>query len=338
MNSELKHLRYFVAVAEELNFSAAARRLYVSQQALSRVIQQFERDLGVRLFDRTTRTVRLTRAGDALYGSAKRSIQAAEHAFDAARQAAQGDRDRPLRVDIASSGLQTGALILRRLRREQPGISVHQIEDGVPRGFGALREGRLDALFGLATHCPPDVCAEVIRREPVLVGMSADHALADLEAVPVSMLADVELLLPSDAAAVEWVEFVADFCHQAGVRPRRRPGATHGAAAHAEVLRDYDCVVPTAAWTDPPRDLVFRPLVEPAPILPWSMMTAATGATGTGPAAPTAPKPPDTSKTSRTPKTAAATTDSPELAALKACARSVSADEGWLTPRPSRSP
>ncbi|WP_433443023.1 LysR family transcriptional regulator [Nonomuraea sp. CA-141351] len=274
MNAELKHLRYFVAVAEELNFSAAARRLYVSQQALSRVIQQLERELGVRLFDRTTRSVRLTRAGEALLESAGRSITAVQHAFDAARQAAQDGQGRPLRVDISSSGLETGARILRRLRREHPRIRVHQVEDGVPRGLAALRDGRLDMLLGLSTHCPPEVRAEVIRREPVLVGMAAGHPLARLDAVPVAMLADVELLLPSDEAAIEWVEFVRSFCRQAQVKPSRWPGATHGSAANAEVLRETGCVVPTATWADPPGDLVFRPLVEPTPILEWSMMTA----------------------------------------------------------------
>ncbi len=262
MNPELKHLRYFVAVAEELNFSAAARRLYVSQQALSRVIQQFERELGVRLFDRTTRTVRLTRAGDALFESAKRSIQTAEHAFDTARQAAQGDQGRPLRVDISSSGLETGALIVRRLRREHPQIRVHQVED---------------------------------------VGMAADHKFAEFDAVPVSMLADVELLLPSEAAAAEWVEFVGNFCGQAGVRPRRWPGSTHGMAAHAEVLRESGCVVPTVAWIAPPGDLVFRPLVEPAPVLPWSMMTGGTD-------------------------------NRPELEALRKCVWAVGEEEGWPAP------
>lgn len=91
MSLELKHLRYFVAVADELSFSAAARRLYVSQQAISRVIQQLERALGVRLFERTTRSVRLTAAGSALYPSAERSIAAAEEAFEAARRAGRAD-------------------------------------------------------------------------------------------------------------------------------------------------------------------------------------------------------------------------------------------------------
>jgi DNA-binding transcriptional LysR family regulator len=304
VTAELKHLRYFVAVAEELNFSAAARRLFVSQQALSRVIQQLERELDVRLFERTTRSVRLTRAGQALYDSALRSIHAADHAFAAARRAGH-DKGHVLRVDIASSGLETGALVMQRLRRNRPDIQVHQVEDGVPRGLVALREGRLDGLLGLATHCPPDVPAEVIRREPLLVGMAANHEFAGLEVVPVSLLADAEVLLPAESAAIEWIEFVTLFCGQAGVRPRRWPGATHGAAAHAEVLREAGCVVPTVAWRDPPADLVFRPLVEPTPIMPWSLMT-----------------PPGTD-------------DDPRLNALRECARAVANEQGWLAPAES---
>jgi DNA-binding transcriptional LysR family regulator len=301
VTAELKHLRYFVAVAEELNFSAAARRLFVSQQGLSRVIQQLERELGVRLFERTTRSVQLTRAGQAFYGSAIRSIHAADHAFAAARHAGL-DGGRVLRADIASSGLETGALIIQRMRRDHPDIHIHQVEDGVPRGLDALRSGRLDALLGLATHCPPDIPAEVIRREPVLVGMAAGHVFSSLEVVPVTLLADVELLLPAESAAIEWVEFVTLFCGQAGVRPRRWPGATHGAAAHAEVLREARCVVPTVAWRDPPADLVFRPLVEPTPIMPWSLMTPA------------------------------GTDDDWRLNALRACARAVGSAKEWLAP------
>jgi DNA-binding transcriptional LysR family regulator len=299
VTADLKHLRYFVAVADELNFSAAARRLFVSQQALSRVIQQLERELDVQLFERTTRTVGLTPAGRALLDSAIRSIHAADHAFAAAKRAGHDVRH-ALRVDIASSGLETGALILQRLRRQRPDIQVHQVEDGVPRGLEALRTGRLDALLGLATHCPSDIGAEVIRREPVLVGMAAGHKFAELEVVPVSLLADVEVLLPAETAAIEWIEFVTQFCGKAGVRPRRWPGATHGAAAHAEVLREAGCVVPTVAWLDPPADLVFRPLVDPTPVMPWSLMT-----------------PPGAD-------------DDLRLNALRECARGVAAEHRWL--------
>ncbi|MCP2337398.1 DNA-binding transcriptional LysR family regulator [Actinomadura rupiterrae] len=253
-----------------MNFSVAARRLFVSQQALSRVIQQLERELGVTLFERTTRSVRLTAAGEAMQPWARRAIAAAEEAVGAARRVGV----RPLRLDLASTGLLTPARILRRWRLDQPDVPTELVEDGVPRGLDALREGRLDALLGLATHCPADLEAQLVCREPVLVGMGRHHELAGLDAVPVSRLTGVDLLLPSDAAAVEWVEFVLLFCAQAGARPGRWPAATHGSAAAAEVLRRTDCLTPTVAWADPPEDLVFRPLVEPAPVHAWSLMTA----------------------------------------------------------------
>ncbi|MBY8861843.1 LysR family transcriptional regulator [Nocardia sp. CA2R105] len=85
MGVELKHLRYFVAVAEKLNYSAAARGLYISQQALSRIIQQLERDVGVRLFDRTTRSVSLTPAGAALLESVRPTLAMVDNAIERAR-------------------------------------------------------------------------------------------------------------------------------------------------------------------------------------------------------------------------------------------------------------
>ncbi|MFD0688717.1 LysR family transcriptional regulator, partial [Actinomadura fibrosa] len=181
MGLELKHLRNFVAVADALSFSVAARRSFVSQQALSRIIQQLEQELGVKLFERTTRSVRLTPAGAAMLGPARQSIAAADDAVSAARRAGSGDYRRSLRIDISSSDLQTGAVLLRAFRRRHPQISTWQVEEGVDRGLAALREGRLDVLLGLAAHCPLDVPAEVIRREPVVLGLSAAHPLSRLD-------------------------------------------------------------------------------------------------------------------------------------------------------------
>jgi DNA-binding transcriptional LysR family regulator len=276
MTLELRHLRHFVAVAETRSFSAAAARLYVSQQAVSRVIQQLERELGVRLLDRTTRSVELTDAGRSLLSSAKRSIATTEAAFEEVRQLGRDNPTRPLRLDLASTGLETPALILQQMRLRHPELPIHLVEDGLPRGLNALLEGRLDALLGLANDCPPDVTVEPLHHEPILLGMASTHPLAGLDVVPVARLADVDLLLPSDVAAVEWVDHVRAFCAQAGVTPRRWPVATHGSAAATAVLRDAACVTPTVAWVDPPDDLVFRPLVEPRPLLPWSLMISPT--------------------------------------------------------------
>jgi DNA-binding transcriptional LysR family regulator len=301
MSLELRQLRYFVAVAEELNFSAAARQLYVSQQALSRVIQQLERELGVKLFERTTRAVRLTAAGEAMLVWSRRSVAAADEAVNAARRADVGDV-RALRLDLSAASLLTPAKVLRRFQLDYPGMPIELVENGVPRGLEALQDGRLDALLGLATHCPATLEAVLIRQEPILIGMGRHHELAQFDSVLVSRLAEFDLLLPSDVAAIEWVEFVVFFCAQAGVRPRRWPAATHGSAAAADVLRGGDCLTPTVAWADPPADLVFRPLVEPVPIYAWSVMTA--------PAAE----------------------ERPGLEAFKRSALALSEEEGWLPP------
>lgn len=139
------------------------------------------------------------------------------------------------------------------------------------RGLELLRRRELDAVPGIVEAVHPDVRVEVVRREPVLVATTADHPLAAHDEVPLARLADVELLLPSQEAAAEWVDFVHALCGAAGFEPRRWPGVIHGSISAAEVLRERGCVTPTAAWVEPLDGLVFRPLVDPAPILPWSL-------------------------------------------------------------------
>jgi DNA-binding transcriptional LysR family regulator len=271
MSPELRHLRFFLAVADERSFSAAARRLHLSQQALSRSVQQLERELGASLFDRSARPIDLTPAGEAMLAAAQRSIAAADEAFDIGRRAGRRGAAVPLRVDISSGGIETGAAIVRRLRRTHPEVVIEQVEVGVRRGVEMLRRRELDAVLGIVEDGHDDLRVELVRREPVLVAMAADHPLAAEDAIAVARLAEVELLLPSQDAAAEWVRFVCDFCRAAGVEPRRWPGVTHGSIAAAEVLREGRCVTPTAAWTEPLDGLAFRPLVDPVPLLPWSL-------------------------------------------------------------------
>jgi DNA-binding transcriptional LysR family regulator len=293
VSPELRHLRAFLAVAEEGSFSAAAGRMHVSQQALSRSVQQLERELGASLFERAARPIALTQAGEAMLAAARRSVAAADEAFDMARGAGVA-----LRVDISSGGLETGALIVRRLRRTRPEVAIEQVEVGVRRGLELLRRRELDAVLGIVDDHDAGVRVELVRHEPVLVAMAADHPLAAHDDVPVTRLADVELLLPSQDAAAEWVGFVQELCRTAGFEPRRWSGVTHGSIAAAEVLREGACVSPTAAWTEPLDGLAFRPLVDPVPLLPWSLACRADD-------------------------------DRPEVAALLRCARETAAEHDW---------
>jgi DNA-binding transcriptional LysR family regulator len=305
MSPDLRHLRYFVVVAEELNFTRAAARLFLAQQALSAAVRQLEDDLGVRLFERTTRKVTLTPAGAALVPQARRLLALADEVFDNARAGAQ---DPPLlRVDIASSGLEMGVVILRELRQTWPTMGVQQIEYGVPRGLEELRTGGLDVLFGNAVHAPDDIAAELVRLEPIQVMIPAHHPCAATAEVPVAALADELWLLPSDELAPEWTEQVVSMCQQAGFRPRRYPGITHGAAAAAELVAEGRCVTPTIARLDVPAGVAMRPLVRPAALFPWSMMWLDEGTNA-----------------------AATTTRGEALSRLLEVARTTSRSRGWL--------
>jgi DNA-binding transcriptional LysR family regulator len=270
MAPELRHLRHFVAVAEELNFTRAAGRLFLAQQALSSSIRQLESELGQPLFVRDTRRVALTAAGEALLPRARRTLALAAEAFAAVRE---GTPDRAvLRVDISSSNLETGALVLRRLREDRPDVEVRQREVGVPRGLAALQEGELDVLLGDAAAAPDGVTVAPLRTETVQVMLAADHPCAAQEAVPLGALADEVWLFPADDAAPEWTQLVLRHCGQAGFRPRRYPGTTWGPAAAAELAVERRCVVPTNAWLQAPDGVVFRPLVEPEIRFSWSVM------------------------------------------------------------------
>jgi DNA-binding transcriptional LysR family regulator len=272
MAPELRHLRAFLVLADELNFTAAGRRLFVSQQALSRLVQQLEREVGVPLVRRSTRSVALTDAGTALLAGARRAVSAADQAVVAARRAHAGPRA-VLRVDVSSSGLETGALLLDRLRDAHSEVAVHETEVGVERGLAMLAAGELDVLMGVVDDPPPELARAVVRHERVLIGMARDHRLAAEPAVRVAALAGERLLLPADGTAPDWVRFVLATCRAAGVEPRRYNGVTHGSAAAAAVVGQGRCVVPTTAWAAPPAELVFRPLVEPAPVVRWAALT-----------------------------------------------------------------
>ena len=179
-----------------------------------------------------------------------------------------------LRVDISSSNLETGALVLRRLREDRPEIEIRQREIGVPGGLVALRDGELDVLLGDAAAAPDDVAVEPLRQETVQVMLAADHPCAAQPAVSVAALADEVWLLPPDDAAPEWNQLVLRHCQEAGFRPRRYPGTTWGPAAAAELALERRCVVPTNAWLTVPDGVVFRPLVDPEIRFPWSVMWA----------------------------------------------------------------
>lgn len=127
-------------------------------------------------------------------------------------------------------------------------------------------------MLRLAPDDLDGVEADLIRREPVVLGMVEGHPWASRTQVAVAELAEVALLMPSVESAGEWRDFVAGFCRTAGFDPTPWRHVTHGSVAAADALRTGECVVPTMAWTEPPVDVAFVPLVDPRPIFSWSAM------------------------------------------------------------------
>jgi DNA-binding transcriptional LysR family regulator len=191
---ELRHLEHFVAVAEERNFTRAARRLHLVQSALSVSIRSLEHELHTPLFERTTREVRLTDAGHILLPQAHRTLDAAADAQAAVLDARKGLRGtlRLGMVQVVSSGFDVSSLIAR-FHRERPLVELHP--KTAPGGSAALiadvRRGTLDATFAVISGPDlPGLTATTLTCEPVLLGCPPEHPLARRAVVSLSELAD----------------------------------------------------------------------------------------------------------------------------------------------------
>jgi DNA-binding transcriptional LysR family regulator len=216
---ELRHLRYFVAVAEELHFRRAAERLYVAQPAVSEQVRKLEGELGVRLFDRTHRSVSLTAAGTALLDEARRVLRQAEIAQTAARSAAQGTNDR-LRIGHLPDLLPNSvARAMRMLGTGGTRPQVHLETGPALRLIAQLRAQQLDAVIvGLPA---PTNGLRVTRTggERAVVALPSGHPHTASESVSLDRLAPERVIvLPRDSNPAFHSAVVA-MCRDAGLSP-----------------------------------------------------------------------------------------------------------------------
>jgi DNA-binding transcriptional LysR family regulator len=174
---ELRQLRYFVAVAEELNFTRAARRLLMSQQPLSAAIRQLETELGVSLFERTTRKVELTEAGQALLVDARELLSRADRARERARQA--GTNALTLSVGVSSAAYgDLASAVLEAFRAQHPDITlqVHTYEVTAPAA--GVADGSVDVSIVREPVHARHVHTLTIATEPRVFVIAADNLLA----------------------------------------------------------------------------------------------------------------------------------------------------------------
>ena len=194
---ELRQLRYFVTLAEELHFGRAAEREHIVQSALSQQVQRLERELGVRLLERSTHHVALTAAGVVFLVEARQILAHVDRAAEAARNTAGASA--PLRVGIIDSSYDSMPQILHEVQARYPGLVIHQVEASVPEQYQQLIDGRLDVGVGRAALAPPQIASLLFRQDPLGVLVPTGHPFAELDGVSVAALAREPLLLAEEA-------------------------------------------------------------------------------------------------------------------------------------------
>jgi len=222
MVMELRHLRYFLAVAEELNFTRAAGRLGISQPPLTQQVKALEAELGVALLDRSAYRIELTDAGRIFAAEAARILGDARSAVQAARRAATGATGR-VRVGFMESASFNSLVTssLRSFRSGYPAVEVSLEEHPSTELIEALREGRLDAAF-VRPPLPVQrgLTLDLLEREPLVVAVPTGHPLAGRAQVDLGALAGETFILYPRAVRPGLADTVIAACEAAGFTPK----------------------------------------------------------------------------------------------------------------------
>jgi DNA-binding transcriptional LysR family regulator len=216
---ELRHLRYFVAVADELHFSRAAERLHIAQPALSQQIRQLEDELGVALFSRTKRHVELTPAGHTFLTGAQQVLAHAERAVDTAQRAGRGEIGRLVIGFVPSADLDILPRTLRVWRARFPHVDV-ELHTLLPsQQVKALRDGRIQVGLVRLPVEDSGLVVESIQREPLVAVLPEGHPSARRTRVRLAELQSDPMILFPRRIAPDYHDLFLEVCRRAGFVP-----------------------------------------------------------------------------------------------------------------------
>lgn len=219
---ELRHLRFFMALAEELNFGRAAARCNVSQPPFSVAIQQLEGHLDVALVVRSSRQVTLTPAGSAFYGRIQRLMTQASDAYTLAQRVAIGKKGR-LRVGFHASMLYRGLNdMIAAIERDEPLVEIELLEMPSQDQVQGLLAGRLDVGFAHATIVPEALSSATVLNEPFVVCVPPGHRVLNVPNFSLDMLRDEGFITFWRAASPTYFDRIVSICLEAGFTPTIR--------------------------------------------------------------------------------------------------------------------
>jgi DNA-binding transcriptional LysR family regulator len=263
---ELRHLRYAIVVAEELHFARAARRLNMSQPPLSQQIQQLEQELGVKLFDRSTRLVKLTDAGHAFVDEARRTIAQADYAAKVAIRTGKGGTGQ-LSIG-ATVALDANILVavLKSFMKARPNAHLMLRKMDTASQVEALRDGRIDVGFLLPPINDPAIEVREAWREEMVIALPQDHPLARRKALPLRALLGEPYIMFSRNMHRDYHDLVGTFF--------RNLGASLNVVHEADTIHTTRILVatglgvsvlPAFSQADTRLGIAFRKIQGPAP-------------------------------------------------------------------------
>jgi DNA-binding transcriptional LysR family regulator len=262
---ELRHLRYFVAVAEELHFGRAATRLGIAQPPLSQQIRQLEQELGAALFTRTKRRVELTPAGRAFLEHSRQILAETERAKRVARRAGRGEIGRLAIGFVSSADLDVLPRALRVWHERFPDVEVELHALLTAAQVDALLRGRLDVGFIRLPIDQTSLVVESIRREPLVVALPERHPLARAARVRLADLASETMLLFARHTAPGYFDVFIGACRRAGFTPRvLSPGSMQTNLALVSAGLGVS-LMPASIRNLRRAGVVYRPLAPPVP-------------------------------------------------------------------------
>ncbi len=261
---ELRHLRYFVAVAEERHFGRAAERLHIAQPPLSQQIRRFEAELGEPLLYRTTRRVELSPAGEVMLERAREILAAVDSAIEDARSAGHGEYGRLAIGFTGSSTYEMLPAVAVALRRELPGVTLDlRGELLTPAQVTRLLDGTLDlGLLRPPVHVR-DLNVEVLRSEPLIAVLPESHRLAEADTIPLDELAGEPFITyPSHFRSVLH-DAVEDACAAHGFKPLAAHEVSETATLVSFVAAGLGVsLVPASVGNMTVRGAIYRPLAD----------------------------------------------------------------------------
>jgi len=271
---ELRYLKYFVTLAEELNFSRAAARLHISQPPLTRQIQQLEEELGCRLFSRSSRGVELTEAGRSLLKDALGILGLVGLAKERTSKAGRGQIGQ-LDVGIFGSAILCHIpRMLFQFRTLYPEVEITLHQQTKAEQIQALRERRLTIGFNRHVPVEPDIVVETIFFEPLVLALHSKHPLARHKSIRIAEVINEPLILyPSNTRPGFADDVMALFLNE-GAQPRVVQEVTDVVTSIALVSSGFGiCVAPQATANLKLPGVVYRPIkADPIPTIEFACL------------------------------------------------------------------